>query len=882
MKDLDLAYEFPALTVPAVPPILVRMVPWLKLLGAVLAFVIISLYTAIHSELGRPLTIGESAAFNVAKANPGRLLLLGVGYLWLVLGLQCLCYRRLDLFHKRRFLILAGLELVALGIIAVSVLLGWHGALPLGHTLLQGSLVGQVFLAISLLDLSGRISSVRLLDLKLKTFFPFLFFLFVFAALLVALNPSQRRIEDYVQFDSFFEICLVYLVPPLFSGVIGIWLGTAILALLAGGSALAHWVEAHCQKTRLIEFLPFILVSGLYAGTFLVSLLFVMDWELEKSELKGAMAPLFVLLTGGFGALGAISFRRIASLGRMPEDNMIGLLTLSMACLLILPILWLPTHSASDRRRAWLLMIGLSLCATVALAYCIVYGNLFNPWFTVFSYLQGALLKATAFLAAGVLTLAVGRFFLTGSRKPLRSKSWLGLTAICLAGFLPFYLVNKSPEVKAAILYYHELTMVDATYARALSKFLGLDRWIRYGQTPETIAHNLPWPRPWTLEKAGPSFLPQNFNLIVVVVDALRGDAFHSAGYHRNLTRFLDSWGQNDAVLFRRAYSPGGGTFAGYPFLVGGRSHFTYYDPGLYQQNVYFQLAQAEGINRIMIVQNWPRSIFPPDFPVERLGIAQENRHKRSVAAGKVFAWAQDAIGKADAEGERFFAFLHLMDVHNDLWKKPEAVDFGDGPRDLYDNNLFYLDEAFGRFVAWLKDSGIYERTVILFTSDHGEQFWEHGASLHGHSVFEEDIRIPLILHAPGLRPGIREVPATAADMVPTIAELAGYSVSPPYDDPRMGISLLPLMQGKERHRYLVRDIVGMASFKRRYFLYRNWQWKLIYSADFDLLQLYNIAEDPQEKRNLLQEQRELAIELQRELIDYLQKVEGKSYRPPL
>ena len=309
---------------------------------------------------------------------------------------------------------------------------------------------------------------------------------------------------------------------------------------------------------------------------------------------------------------------------------------------------------------------------------------------------------------------------------------------------------------------------------------------------------------------------------------------------------------------------------------------FYYYGPDLFRENLYFHLAQAEGINRIMIVQDWPRAIFPPDFPVIRLGIAQQRQNERSVSAGEVFGWAQEAIEESNAEGERFFAFLHLMDVHNDLWKKEEGVDFGDSPRDLYDNNLSYLDKAFGRFVTWLKQKGVYGRTVILFTSDHGEQFWEHGASLHGHSVFEEDIRIPMILRVPGISPGIREVPAIAADMVPTIAELAGYTLRPPYDDPHMGISLLPLLLGKERDRYLMRDIVGMASFKRRYFLYRNWQWKLIYSADFDLIQLYNTAEDPQERRNLLQEKKALAAEMERKLLGYLKKVEGKTYRPLL
>jgi arylsulfatase A-like enzyme len=222
------------------------------------------------------------------------------------------------------------------------------------------------------------------------------------------------------------------------------------------------------------------------------------------------------------------------------------------------------------------------------------------------------------------------------------------------------------------------------------------------------------------------------------------------------------------------------------------------------------------------------------------------------------------------------------MDVHNDLWKKPGGKDFGDTPRDLYDHNLFYLDGAFERFVNWLKAESIYDQTVILFISDHGEQFWEHGASLHGHTLYEEEIRIPAILFVPGIQRRFEDVPVIAADMVPTIADLAGYSIDPPYDDPRMGISLVPLVLNDDRERYLKRDVVGRASFKRRYFLFRNWQWKLIYFAELDLLQLFNVEQDPLEKKNLIEEKPELAAELEQQLMGYLKQVEGKTYHPLL
>ena len=64
-----------------------------------------------------------------------------------------------------------------------------------------------------------------------------------------------------------------------------------------------------------------------------------------------------------------------------------------------------------------------------------------------------------------------------------------------------------------------------------------------------------------------------------------------------------------------------------------------------------------------------------------------------------------------------------------------------------------------------------------------------------------------------------------------------------------------------------------------RYFIYRNWEWKLVYFAELDLLQLFNTAKDPKERVNLIQEEPEIAAALERELMEYLAKVEGKTYR---
>jgi hypothetical protein len=128
---------------------------------------------------------------------------------------------------------------------------------------------------------------------------------------------------------------------------------------------------------------------------------------------------------------------------------------------------------------------------------------------------------------------------------------------------------------------------------------------------------------------------------------------------------------------------------------VAGRSRFELYGPGLYRQNLYFKIARAEAIQHYMLMLGFgPRAVYPPDLTVTELAIPRAVSDRRSATADEVFTSARQAIIKLPAN-ERFLCFLTLINVHNDLYKKEGGVDFGDTPRDLYDNNLSYLGTAF-------------------------------------------------------------------------------------------------------------------------------------------------------------------------------------------
>jgi hypothetical protein len=855
------------------------VIPWLHILGAALVVVVTALFAAVHSPLGQEISAGESPGFGWIRAN----IVPCIGFVLVYLILVC----RLQIKHLRqsppafRMLpLLICIEVVGIALIALFLFFQRTDFLPLVSTVLLVSLLLQTLLILWRSDLNETDRQSIVSQQYSTCTGLFLILLFVIGAAISFLDPSWRRLSDQVLLDSDWEYKLRYLYPPVLSGVTTVWFGIAMMFIILGFRWLQVRISDRQSVYGVFNFLTFFSLVAVFTAFLLVTLYYAIPWQINNMNLKYFVWQLFIFLSTAGGILfSAVFYKIVPHIPESQEQSVIGIVALTVGATFIFPVIWF-MMSWRYKKFGWLLLLISTIGVCGFICYLFLFGDIFNPWFTAFSYLKGAMLIIISMVTAGTVLLMIEPLFsFRAGMPPGFRRPAVTLAVAGILGFLPFYAIEKYPEVKVAVLQYNELTRVNTTFARELANSLGLGKWIHLGQRPSQNDAPHPWPQPWRLDKTHPSLLPENFNLLVIAVDALRGDAFHSAGYHRKLTPFLDRWAMEEALSFRRAYSQGGGSFAAYPFLVAGRSRFGLYGPGLYQQNLYFKIAQAEGIQHYMLMKDFgPRDIYPPDIAVTELAIPRAVSDRRSATADEVFAAARKAI-RALPANERFLGFLTLMDVHNDLWKKDGGTDFGDTPRDLYDNNLSYLDRALSRFISYLKQEGIYDRTVILFTSDHGEQFWEHGASLHGHTVYEEEIRIPLILVSHTIRKRFEDVPVIAADMAPTIADLAGYSVDPPYDDSHMGISLLPLITKNEKARYLKRDVVGRASFKRRYFMYRNWEWKLVYLAELDLLQLFNVIKDPSEKSNLIDEEPGLSIELEQELFEYLKAVEGKSYR---
>ena len=142
-----------------------------------------------------------------------------------------------------------------------------------------------------------------------------------------------------------------------------------------------------------------------------------------------------------------------------------------------------------------------------------------------------------------------------------------------------------------------------------------------------------------------------------------------------------------------------------------------------------------------------------------------------------------------------WFLWMHCYDPH-DPYEPPApfSVRFS---KQLYDGEVAYVDFALERLFAYLKENGLFEKTLIVFTGDHGESLGQHGELTHGLLAYNTTLWIPLLIASPGLGPGKVDQYVSHIDIFPTVCDLL-HVAKPSF---LQGVSLLPAMEGKAMPR---------------------------------------------------------------------------------
>ncbi|MDA8018741.1 MAG: sulfatase [Thermoanaerobaculia bacterium] len=331
-------------------------------------------------------------------------------------------------------------------------------------------------------------------------------------------------------------------------------------------------------------------------------------------------------------------------------------------------------------------------------------------------------------------------------------------------------------------------------------------------------------------------------DVVLISIDTLRADRMSLYGHTRDTTPGLTRMAE-EAIVFDRAYHNGGGTLPSHMTMMTSlhpRAHWV--TPSTGRTLPPERTTLAEVFHR----HGWDTAAFVDGgWMAPKFGFAQGFDIYEDAGGGgfeKVLPAASNWL--ADREERPAFLFLHTYDVHSQTDRLPyECPDGGhwryleegftpvgfDGCRDgrcasellsqldaqlaaktldpadalgpteiewmkaLYDGCIRWADDQLGEFFEHLQDLGIYDRALIVVTSDHGEEFLDHGRLLHHQNGFEEIARVPLIVKLPFGGGGGRRVGELAAlvDLMPTLLEYARL----PIPEVAQGTSLRPAIE---------------------------------------------------------------------------------------
>ncbi|OGS11049.1 MAG: hypothetical protein A2234_03870 [Elusimicrobia bacterium RIFOXYA2_FULL_58_8] len=211
------------------------------------------------------------------------------------------------------------------------------------------------------------------------------------------------------------------------------------------------------------------------------------------------------------------------------------------------------------------------------------------------------------------------------------------------------------------------------------------------------------------------------------------------------------------------------------------------------------------------------------------------------------------------------------------LTSSPPELSAGDVDfwRAIYDEKIARTDALLEGFINKTRKLLPAGKTIFVIASDHGTEVYEHGRMDHGATLYEEVVRVPLVLVVPGLKAGVVASQVSTVSLMPTLLELVGIEPGEALKEQMEGPSLLPLLTGKA-------DAAGDVFMETDYRLYTHKRgvrtadgWKFILTLETGEAELFNLREDPAEKTDLAGVKPEIAAALRKKVAVHFAGPEG-------
>ncbi len=358
-------------------------------------------------------------------------------------------------------------------------------------------------------------------------------------------------------------------------------------------------------------------------------------------------------------------------------------------------------------------------------------------------------------------------------------------------------------------------------------------------------------------------------NVLFITIDSLRNDEMPWGGYSREVAPNLTKLAK-DAVVYDNAYSLSSYTAKSVGGFLSGRYPSTLYRDGLFFQKYYAanlflaEVLQAKGIPTI----GWHAHLYfgrgkglEQGFSTWELvpGITFDPETDNYVTSDKMTKLGIELLSKPENTGKQFFAWAHYMDPHDQYNKHKESPDFGNKGRDKYDSEIFFTDLWLGKLLDWAEQQPWWKNTALIISADHGEAFGEHNLYRHAFEIWENLIRVPLIIKVPGGTPRHVSERRSALDLAPTILDLMRVPAPPEF----MGRSLVPELYGAtpDDREPIVSELTEDSHNPPRRAVIQG-DYKLIVFGNGVRYSLFDIKKDPGELDDLASKQPEKLAEM--------------------
>ncbi|TCP63742.1 sulfatase [Baia soyae] len=417
--------------------------------------------------------------------------------------------------------------------------------------------------------------------------------------------------------------------------------------------------------------------------------------------------------------------------------------------------------------------------------------------------------------------------------------------------------------------------------------------------------------------------------IILIAIDTLRADRLGCYGYHNDISPNIDGLAK-DGVLFENMIAENNVTQSSFTTMLTGKNPYQHGIVNMKPTKIPQRLIplpvflQRKGYKTAAVDCNY--RITGKSNPWFKKGFdtyldPSENRPTHLNLSAKEINQSAIPWLKKHAQDPDFFLFLHYWDPHYPYQPEGEFADWSSEQSPVraqanepslkaclreplwsfiskynqdqksiaqiqkdYDGTVKQVDHYIGELVEEIKQLGIYEDTMIILTSDHGESLGEHNIFFDHHGLYESTLHVPLMITCPQKLPSQKRVSRLVqhADIVPTIMDLAEIPI-PKEMGPIDGTSLLDFsLANKQNHRPFVVSCEANWQCKRSI---RNQQWKLIQSLERDVygnpkFELYNIKQDPHEKKNVISEHPQVARHLQHQMKKWVAQMLRKYRRP--